>query len=110
MPDTIILAGNYDIHELSRNNITLDAIASRIEKIEFPGYDYESKKNIAITELIPNKEQRIQSTGKRAYKDFKLPESDYELIFDFIKRDTDPGLRSLERYISELIENYLLRD
>ena len=110
LPDTIILAGNYDIHELSRNNIALDAIASRIEKIEFSGYDYESKKNIAITELIPNKEKRIQSIGNRAYKDFKLPESDYELIFDFIKRDTDPGLRSVERYISEVIENYLLKD
>ena len=33
LPDTIILAGNHDIHELSQNNPTLEAIASRWKKL-----------------------------------------------------------------------------
>ncbi|WP_419831300.1 hypothetical protein [Endozoicomonas atrinae] len=38
LPDTIILAGNTDIHSVSTQNQQLLALASRLERIQFEGF------------------------------------------------------------------------
>ncbi|WP_066014102.1 AAA family ATPase [Endozoicomonas atrinae] len=105
LPDTIILAGNRDIHELSAHDPELEAIASRLDKVVFEGFDSRAKKKIAFEIMVPNKERRYQSAGK-LFADFTLPESGHEMIHAFIETDQDPGLRSLEKYISQVFEKY----
>ena len=103
LPDTIILAGNRDIHELSAHDTELEAIASRLDKVVFEGFDRSAKERIAFEVIVPNKEKRYQSAGKH-FANFTLPESGYDMIHDFIETDQDPGLRSLEKYISRVFE------
>lgn len=105
LPDTIILAGNRDIHGLSTHDPELEAIASRLDNVVFEGFNTEVKKKIAFEIMIPNKERRYQSAGK-LFADFTLPESGLEMISEFIETDDDPGLRSLEKYISQVFERY----
>ncbi|WP_257295476.1 AAA family ATPase [Endozoicomonas sp. YOMI1] len=105
LPDTIILAGNRDIHELSAQDPELEAIASRLDKVVFDGFDSRAKQKIAFEIMVPNKERRYRSAGK-LFADFTLPESGYDMIHDFIETDQDPGLRSLEKYISRVFETF----
>lgn len=105
LPDTIILAGNRDIHELSANDPELEAIASRLDKVVFEGFNSEAKRKIAFEIMIPNKERRYQSAGK-LLAGFTLPEGGLEMISEFIETDEDPGLRSLEKYISQVFEQF----
>ena len=105
LPDTIILAGNQDIHELSTHDPELKAIASRLDKITFPGFDQETKRKIATEVMIPNKEKRYQSAGG-PLSSFTLPAQGHEMIVDFITEDKDPGLRSMEKYIAKVFEQF----
>ncbi|USE35811.1 AAA family ATPase [Endozoicomonas sp. SCSIO W0465] len=105
LPDTIILAGNRDIHELSTHDPELEAIASRLDQVVFEGFDSRTKKKIAFDIMVPNKERRYQSAGK-LFADFTLPESGREMIHAFIETDQDPGLRSLEKYIARIFEQF----
>ncbi|MGI2028036.1 ATP-binding protein [Endozoicomonas acroporae] len=105
LPETIILAGNRDIHELSTHDPELEAIASRLDKVVFDGFDTRAKQRIAFETMIPNKERRYQSAGK-LFADFTLPQSGHDMIHDFIETDQDPGLRSLEKYISQVFERF----
>lgn len=106
LPDTIILAGNRDIHALSAHDPELEAMASRLDKVVFTGFSAESKKTIAAETMIPNKEQRFRSTG-RDLAEFTLPEAGHDMINAFIETDTDPGLRSLERYVAYVFESFV---
>lgn len=106
LPDTIILAGNRDIHALSAHDPELEAMASRLDKVVFAGFSAESKKAIAAETMIPNKEQRFRSTG-RDLAEFTLPEAGHDMINAFIETDTDPGLRSLERYVAYVFESFV---
>ena len=106
LPDTIILAGNRDIHALSAHDPELEAMASRLDKVVFAGFSVESKKAIAAETMIPNKEQRFRST--RDLAEFTLPEAGHDMINAFIETDTDPGLRSLERYVAYVFESFVL--
>ncbi|WP_257285523.1 ATP-binding protein [Endozoicomonas sp. SESOKO1] len=105
LPDTIILAGNRDIHELSARDPELEAIASRLDKVVFTGFDSRAKRRIAFEIMVPNKERRYQSAGK-LLADFTLPQSGHDMIHAFIETDQDPGLRSLEKYISRVFEQF----
>lgn len=107
LPDTIILAGNRDIHALSAHDPELEAMASRLDKVVFAGFSVESKKAIAAETMIPNKERRFRSTGGDLTK-FTLPEAGHDMINAFIETDTDPGLRSLERYVAYVFESFVL--
>ena len=106
LPDTIILAGNRDIHELSDHDPELKAIASRLDKITFLGFDRETKRKIANRVMIPNKEKLYQS-GRGQLSSFALPAQGHELIMDFIDKDEDPGLRSMEKYIAKVFEQFV---
>ena len=106
LPDTIILAGNQDIHELSAHDPELKAIASRIDKVTFLGFDQETKRKIASEVMIPNKEKLYQSGGGQL-SSFVLPAQGHEMIMDFIDKDEDPGLRSMEKYIAKVFEQYV---
>lgn len=105
LPDTIILAGNRDIHQLSAHDPELEAIASRLDKLVFDGFSTQTKKIIAFDIMVPNKEKRFQSAGK-LLANFTLPESGHHMIANFIETDQDPGLRSLEKYISKVFEKF----
>ncbi|WP_299730225.1 AAA family ATPase [uncultured Endozoicomonas sp.] len=105
LPDTIILAGNHDIHALSQNKPVLEAIVSRLEKIEFTGFSPAAKRSIAQEILIPNKEKRYRSAGK-LFENFALPALGYEMIDSFIETDQDIGIRSLEKRVSEVFEYF----
>lgn len=106
LPDTIILAGNRDIHQLSEHDPELKAIASRLDKITFPGFDRETKRNIANDVMIPDKEKLYQSGGG-PLSNFTLPTQGHEMIMEFIDDDQDPGLRSLEKYIAKVFEQFV---
>ncbi|WP_419534403.1 AAA family ATPase [Endozoicomonas sp.] len=106
LPDTIILAGNQDIHELSRDDYELQAMASRLDKVVFEGFDKAAKWDIVSNIMIPNKERRFRSAGKH-FADFSLPKQGYDEIFAFIETDTDPGLRSLEKHVSKVFEKFV---
>lgn len=105
LPDTIILAGNRDIHELSTHDPELKAIASRLDKVTFKGFDQETKLAIASELMIPNKELRYQSAGG-PMAGFTLPAQGHEMIRNFIATDDDPGLRSMEKYIAKVFEKF----
>ncbi|WP_067515415.1 AAA family ATPase [Endozoicomonas ascidiicola] len=105
LPDTIILAGNHDIHALSQDKLVLEAIVSRLDMIEFAGFSPAAKRAIAQETLIPNKEKRYQSAGK-LFENFTLPSQGYEMIDSFIETDQDVGLRSLEKRVSEVFEYF----
>jgi|GEM_PF-3000467 len=104
LPETIILAGNHDIHALSTQDPELEAMASRLDKVVFAGFSVENKKAIAAETLIPNKEKRYRSAGKD-FAEFVLPATGHDMINAFIETDNDPGLRSLEKYVAYVFEN-----
>lgn len=106
LPDTIILAGNSDLHQISESHPQLGAMVSRLNHIEFPGFDSDAKRVIAYESIIPNVEKSFQSAG-RAYKELALTEEDLDKVEAFIQDDTDVGLRSLEKYIHDLAEMQL---
>lgn len=103
LPDTVILAGNSDIHELSTKIPQLEAMASRLDKVVFEGFSADSKKDIAFESMIPQLEEGYQSTGENM-KTFSLSDFEKTKIEAFILQDSDPGLRSLEKYINEIFE------
>lgn len=103
LPDTVILAGNSDIHELSTKIPQLEAMASRLDKVVFEGFSAEAKKDIAFESIIPQLEEGYQSTGENM-KTFSLSDVEKAKIEAFILQDSDPGLRSLEKYINEIFE------
>jgi len=105
LPETVILAGNQDIHELSTHDPELKAIASRLDKITFPGFDQEAKKKIADEVMIPKKEKRYQSAAG-PLSGFTLPAQGHAMIMDFISKDQDSGLRSMEKYIAKVFEQF----
>ena len=105
LPDTIILAGNRDIHALSVHDPELEAMASRLDKVVFAGFTAETKKAIAAETMIPNKEQRYRSAGQDL-AEFTLPEAGHDMINSFIETDNDPGLRSLEKYVAYVFESF----
>ncbi len=76
-----------------------------MNKVVFEGFNSEAKRKIAFEIMIPNKERRYQSAGK-LFADFTLHESGLEMISEFIETDDDPGLRSLEKYISQVFERF----
>ena len=106
LPDTIILAGNQDIHELSTHDPELKAIASRLDKVTFSGFDREAKRKIAENVMIPGKVKLYQSSGG-ALSQFTLPARGHEMIMEFIDEDQDPGLRSLEKHVSKVFEQFV---
>ena len=106
LPDTIILAGNQDIHELSAHDSELKAIASRLDKVTFPGFDREAKRTIADHVMIPGKVKLYQSGGG-SLSLFTLPARGHEMIMEFIDEDQDPGLRSLEKYVAKVFEQFV---
>ncbi len=106
LPDTIILAGNQDISELTKQSPRLEALDSRLETIRFPGFDDEAKFNIAIESIIPRLEKSYQSLNS-FFDDFTLPEEDLDRLKAFIVSDEDPGLRSMEKFIFILFEEHL---
>ncbi|WP_066015281.1 ATP-binding protein [Endozoicomonas atrinae] len=103
LPDTVILAGNSDIHELSKNIPQLEAMASRLDKVVFEGFSTDAKREIAFESMIPQLEESYQSTAKDM-KTFALSDFEKAKIEAFIIQDQDPGLRSLEKYINEIFE------
>ena len=105
LPETIILAGNRDIHALSLHDPELEAMASRLDKVVFAGFTSETKKAIAAETMIPNKERRYRSAGKD-FAGFTLPAEGHEMINAFIDTDKDPGLRSLEKYVAYVFEHF----
>ncbi len=105
LPETIILAGNRDIHALSTQDPELEAMASRLDKVVFAGFTVENKKAIAAETMIPNKEKRYRSAGK-IFAEFVLPAAGHSMINAFIETDSDPGLRSLEKYVAYVFENF----
>ena len=106
LPDTIILAGNTDIHSVSTQNQQLLALASRLERIQFEGFSYQAKQEIAFHLMIPKMEKSYQSISEDL-ADFSISEGDLARIDDFIHCDTDPGLRSLEKFTHEVFETNL---
>ena len=106
LPDTIILAGNSDLRQISESHPQLKAMVSRLNHIEFPGFDSDAKRMIARDSIIPNVEKSFQSAGS-AYKKLALTEEDLDKVEAFIQADTDTGLRSLEKYIHDLAEMQL---
>ena len=106
LPDTIILAGNVDLHGQSYTNPQLQALASRIDQIEFTGFSPETKLKLAIKKLVPKHERSYQSIDP-SLNDFTLGDEGIKEIEAFVKTDSDPGLRSLEKYITLLFEERL---
>lgn len=106
LPDTIILAGNTDIHSISTQNQQLLAMASRLEKVQFDGFSNQAKQEIAFRLMIPKMLKSYQSISEDL-ADFSIPDSDLSRIDDFIHSDTDPGLRSLEKFTHEVFETHL---
>ena len=104
LPDTIILAGNSDIHQLSQQHPQFEAMASRLNRIDFPGFSQETKRAIAFESIIPQIEESYRSIGED-FADYAFPESERALVEAFISGDDDPGLRSLEKYIHDLSES-----
>ncbi|WP_419534187.1 AAA family ATPase [Endozoicomonas sp.] len=103
LPDTVILAGNSDIHELSKKIPQLEAMASRLDKVVFEGFSADAKRDIAFESMIPQLEEGYRSTSEDL-KNFSLTELEKAQIDAFILQDNDPGLRTLEKYINEVFE------
>ncbi|WP_419534188.1 AAA family ATPase [Endozoicomonas sp.] len=103
LPDTIILAGNSDIQERSHQQAQLQAMSSRLDHIIFDGFSTDTKLEMALHHLIPKMEKSYQSIDE-SLEQFSLEASDLERIEQFIAEDNDPGLRSLEKFISWLFE------
>ncbi len=108
LPDTIILAGNSDIQERSHQQTQLQAMSSRLDHIIFDGFSTDSKREMTLYHLIPKMEKSYQSIDD-SLDQFSLEASDLEKIERFIAEDSDPGLRSLEKFISWLFERKMHR-
>ncbi|KEI69523.1 hypothetical protein GV64_01110 [Endozoicomonas elysicola] len=103
LPDTIILAGNTDIHTVSIQNQQLQSMASRLERIFFDGFSSQTKQEIAFSLMIPKMEQSYKSISEEL-AEFSISEIDLTRIDNFIQSDSDPGLRSLEKFTHEIFE------
>ncbi|MTI13179.1 hypothetical protein E1189_09160 [Sansalvadorimonas verongulae] len=106
LPDTIILAGNSNLQELSDRHPQLQAMVSRLSIVHFDGFDREAKRAIAYESIIPKVEAGFRSIGV-GYGDFSLGEEGRQSVEAFLQSDTDPGLRSLEKYVHGLAEAQL---
>lgn len=56
--------------------------------------------------MIPGKVKLYQSSGG-ALSQFTLPARGHEMIMEFIDEDQDPGLRSLEKHVSKVFEQFV---
>lgn len=104
LPDTIILAGNFKLKNQGEERPLLDALSSRLSNVEFPAFSSEAKEAILFDSFIPAQIEAYNS-GKSGYgfQDGKLPQKEGEEIKEFIRNDSDPGLRSALKFSSDVI-------
>lgn len=109
LPETVVLAGNFDIEDLIAKKDTLEALASRLEFVRFSGYDKDAKHQLVWKAMMP---KLLESYGSSRDPEFAfdgLSNSDEETINDFIEKDTDPGLRSVGKYINSVVQRAFRR-
>lgn len=109
LPDTIILAGNFDIQELVGRKETLEALASRLEFVHFKGYSKEVKKRIFWEKVIPKTLASYQSSSEKKFQFDHLSKEEVNKINNFIEKDKDLGLRTCGKFISNMVKKSLLR-
>ncbi|MDD9951899.1 MAG: AAA family ATPase [Zetaproteobacteria bacterium] len=102
LPDSIILAGNFEISRLVDERF--DALGSRLNVISFEGFERESVRKVIFEDLIPDYLERASKVrgGYLALKE--LHPQDAKLIHDYIDRSDDRGLRSAQKYAKRIVD------
>ncbi|MCB9228336.1 MAG: AAA family ATPase [Deltaproteobacteria bacterium] len=109
LPETIILAGNFDIEELIAKKDTLEALASRLEFVRYSGYAPEIKHQLVWESLVPSLLKSYTSSSDPRYAFDGLTQSDKDDINQFLQNDTDPGLRSAGKFVNRVIQRAFAR-
>lgn len=105
LPDVIILAGNFGLDRVV--DPSFEALGSRLNVINFEGFERDSIRAVIFEELIPeylNKASKI-SSGRFSLN--QLPDEDVQAIHHYIDRSDDRGLRSALKFAKKVADRAL---
>ena len=102
LPKIIVLAGNFDLREFHADR--LEALISRLRIIKFEGYSADNKKSIVWKQIVPSMLKNFAKNRNPRYQLNKIEDEDKKAINRFIEKDTDPGMRSVDKFIHSTLE------
>ena len=108
LPDIIVLAGNFDLRDFDDERF--EALISRLEILKFSGFSKEAKRSLVFDSMIPRILKKYKNNSDKRYSISKLEEEDKKQISEFIDKDEDPGLRSVQKYVKKIIERRIKKN
>lgn len=95
----IILSGNEPLQN--------DSLRKRLINVEFSGFDKKYKKEYIIKEYIPQLYQETDEPYKLEIKKH-FSKTDKKKLSQFIEKDNDPGLRSVQEQARQFVDEKIL--
>jgi hypothetical protein len=94
----MIVTGNDEIFDAS--------IKNRIEIVEFPPLTEQQKVNFLLTEFIPD---YLSYLTEETRKLVAITAEDEAMILEFVQNDKDPGMRSIQTQIENLLVDKIVK-